>query len=250
MQPLLLTIIVGIFIIGGIFIGSTTRNNDKFLDLSIGIALGVISMLVLLELFPEAYEHIAFQDKWRTHAFIGIVAAIGFLFTNILDKIIPHHHEETHKNKKTAETLHHMHLGHVGILASVAFILHNVIEGMTLYITANESIKAGYLLCVGIGLHNIPMGVVIAGTLRNKKQLFISTILLSVSAFVGGLVMYLINIENELAIGILIALTIGMLLYIVIMELLSKVIHSKNKHINLFGIATGVIIILISIILG
>jgi len=250
MQPLLLTIVVGIFIVGGIFIGSTSIHNDKFLDLSIGIALGVISMLVLMELFPDVYEHIDFQSRWRTHSFIAIVVVIGFLITNILDKIVPHHHTAPHKDKKEAETLHHMHLGHVGILASIAFILHNVIEGMTLYVTASESMKAGYLLCVGISLHNIPMGVVIAGTLRKRKQLIISTILLSLSAFFGGLVMHLLNIQNELAIGILISLTIGMLIYIAIMELLRKVIRSQNKHINLFGIAIGVAIIVISIILG
>ena len=53
---LLLTLLLGIFIIIGAIIVFITKNNDKFIEFSISLACGVILMLITTHLLPEAYE--------------------------------------------------------------------------------------------------------------------------------------------------------------------------------------------------
>jgi Predicted divalent heavy-metal cations transporter len=248
MNPLLLTLLAGLFILGGTFLGFFIKNNKKFINFSIGVALGVIGSLIIFELIPEAYEHLELSSEVRTILMLVIIAAIGFLVMNIMDKFIPHHHHESkHNHKHKDDECHNSHLGHVGILTTVALLLHNIIEGMTLYVTATTSLTTGYLLCVGIGLHNIPLGIIIASTLNSKKQIFISSIFLVLSTFFGGLIMNLLNPIDDFLVGILISLTLGMLIYIAVMELLNQIIHSKEKKISIVGILVGIVILIISV---
>ena len=51
----------------------------------------------------------------------------------------------------------------------------------------------------------------------------------------------------ELLEGITITLTIGMLSYILVMELLPKVIHSKDKKITFSGIGLGVLLLILTL---
>lgn len=249
MNPLLLTLLVGIFILGGVFIGIFIKNNNKIIEFFMGTALGIISSLIVIELIPEALEHLKMSSEIRSVIMMIITATIGFLVMNILDKFVPHHHHEnTHSHKHNNNDCHNSHLGHIGILATVALLLHNIIEGMTLYVTAASSITAGYLLCIGIGLHNIPMGVIIASTLKNKKQIAISSVLLTLSSFIGGLLMSLLNPIGDFIVGIFISLTLGMLVYIVLIELLPQIIYSENKKINILGSIIGITILIFSVL--
>lgn len=251
MNPLLLTLLVGLFIIGGTLIGIYTTKNKNFVEFSIGGAFGVIAALIILELIPEAYEHLNLSSNLRTILMLIITVAIGFLLMNILDTFIPHHdHESKHSHKHKDDTCHNEHLGHVGVLATVSLFLHNLIEGMTLFATATASMNAGYLLCIGIGLHNIPMGIVIANTMNDKKKSLIASLILVLSSFVGGILMSLISPVNEFIIGILISLTIGMMIYLCVMELLSQITHSTNKKVSILGIVLGLILIILSVTLG
>ena len=242
---------VGIFIIIGALIGMYTTHNKKFVEFSIGGAFGVIVALIALELIPEAYNHLGLNTNIKTIILLFAVSAIGFLTMFILDKFIPHHkHESEHKHKHKDDTCHNEHLGHVGVLATLALFLHNIIEGMTLYATAVASIDAGYLLCVGIGLHNIPMGIVIANTMKDKKKAILSAVILVLSSFVGGIIMSLVSPVSEFIIGILISLTVGMMVYLSIMELLNQITHSNNKRSSILGIILGLVLIIVSITLG
>ena len=251
MNPLILTLLVGIFILIGTVIGIYTTNNKKFVDFSIGGAFGVIIALLLLELVPEAYEHLSLSSNFRTILMLVITVAIGFLLMNILDSFIPHHeHESSHEHKHKDDKCHDEHLSHVGVLATAALLLHNFIEGMTLYATATASMSTGYLLCVGIGLHNIPMGIVVANTMKGKKKSYIASILLILASFIGGLIMSVLSPVNEFIIGILISLTIGMMIYLCFIELLNQIMHSTNRKASIIGIIIGLLIIVFSITLG
>ena len=120
---------------------------------------------------------------------------------------------------------------------------------MAVYNITTESLKLGILVALGVGLHNIPMGMIIYSTLKNegKKKKTILILLSSVSTFIGGVLMVSISaLISEFILGILLCLTLGMLLYIVFFELLPHVLHSKNKILSIIGIIIGILIILIS----
>lgn len=51
---------------------------------------------------------------------------------------------------------------------------------------------------------------------------------------------------NDFIVGILISLTLGMIIYIVIFELLTHLIHTENKWLSAAGAVAGIAVILIS----
>jgi len=201
--------------------------------------------LIFLELLPESFE--IFNEKYSSIisiAMILIFYIIGFLILKILDKFIPDHEDDDEAN-----------LIHVGIVSSIAIILHNIIEGMAIYNTFNTSINLGILLSIGVGLHNIPLGMVLSSTfyksLSNKKKSNVIIFLISTSTFVGGLIMCIFNnvFKNEFIIGLLLSITVGMLVYINIIEILPKLIKSKDKKMIITSIIVGILILFVSVFL-
>ncbi len=242
---LVLTLVLGFFIIIGAFLMHIFENKERFLVISLSMAFGVMVSLIFLELLPESFE--IFNEKYSSIisiAMILIFSIIGFLILKILDKFIPDHEDDDEAN-----------LIHVGIVSSIAIILHNIIEGMAIYNTFNTSINLGILLSIGVGLHNIPLGMVLSSTfyksLSNKKKSNVIIFLISTSTFVGGLIMCIFNnvFKNEFIIGLLLSITVGMLVYINIIEILPKLIKSKDKKMIITSIIVGILILFVSVFL-
>ncbi len=252
MIAVLLTLAVGLFILIGSFLGNYLKENKKFIDVAIGLAFGVMVALILLDILPETIQLLMGEAKYIGLIILFIAALIGFLGLRLLDSFIPHHaHEALHHHKHKNDQCHNDHLEHVGILATIAIVIHNIIEGMTLYVTATQDTKAGILLCIAIGLHNIPLGIVISSTLQKKKELLINSTILSLSSFVGGLAMFLLsNLISDMLVGILLSLTLGMMIYITLAELLPQIIFNHDKKDSFLGMALGVVLLLLSIFLG
>lgn len=243
---LVLTLVLGLFIIIGAFLMHIFENKERFLVISLSMAFGVMVSLIFLELLPESFE--IFNEKYSSIisiAMILIFSIIGFLILKILDKFIPDHEDDDEAN-----------LIHVGIVSSIAIILHNIIEGMAIYNTFNTSINLGILLSIGVGLHNIPLGMVLSSTfyksLSNKKKSNVIIFLISTSTFVGGLIMCIFNnvFKNEFIIGLLLSITVGMLVYINIIEILPKLIKSKDKKMIITSIIVGILILFVSVFLN
>lgn len=239
---LLITLVLGLFIVIGAVITFVSKNNNKFVNFSISLAFSVMIMLMFVDLLPEIKEHF-FIDGTLVEKIISIVAIVfGIVLLKILDFFIPEH--DGHEKKE---------LNHISLISSIALILHNIIEGMAVYATVNNSLGSGLLMCLGIGLHNIPLGMVIASTFykatNNKEKTWLLILSVSLSTFLGGLIaMFLNNLfTNPMVFGILLCITLGMLIYISIFELLHKIIEMKDKKIAATGIVTGIILILITI---
>lgn len=252
---LLLTVVVGLFILIGSLFATKFKNNKNFTDFSISLAFGVIISLMLFEIMPHAYEILNSElNIVKTIICIIILVLIGIYILKILDCFVPHHEHELHHNHKHKDDgCHNEHLKHIGMVSAIALIMHNVIEGMSLYLISTTSIMSGLLMCIGVGLHNIPMGLIISSTLSNsdytKKEILNISLIVSLSTFIGGLIMFFVGGVQELVKGILLGITLGMLIYISIFELLHQIYHMKNKKIVVFGIMIGVILPMVSILL-
>lgn len=237
---LLITFLLGLFILLGVFLTKIPKNTKLVEQLSISVALGTMFFLVVCDLIPEIFE--TFSDN---KTLIVIFVILGVSLLKILDIFIPEHdHEHSLSHDCTNENLMH-----IGIVSTIAIVLHNIIEGMAIYSISEESIRIGLLASIGVGLHNIPMGMIISSTLNNEDKIkkYILIVISSISTFIGGIIMALISsIINDFIIGILLCLTLGMLIYIIIFELIPHIMHSKNKLISFIGILIGVLIIVIS----
>lgn len=229
-----ITFLFGLTILLGTIIILLFKRKKKISELSISIAFSVLFCLIFLEVIPHTLEHIDYLS-------MIMYALIGFILLKLLDIFIPDHEHSNHKE----------HVFHIGLMSSIALIIHNFIEGMILYSTLNKNFNLGILLGIGIGLHNIPLGMVIGSTLKdakyNKLKIILISLIISLSTFVGSFVIYLIGDISQYFIGVMFAITLGMLIYIVFFELLEHLKH-QNKNNNITGFIIGAIIICISLI--
>lgn len=240
---LIITLVLGLFILIGASITIFSKNNKKFIDFSLGLAFSVITMLIIVELIPHTYETLI-SSSTNVIAILAIIISVitGVLVLKVLDSAIPHHHGD------------HVHnIEHIGIVTSIALVLHNIIEGMAVYNVVSDHLSVGLLMAVGVGIHNIPLGMVVTSALyktnNSKKKTAIYLLIVSLSTFVGGLIMFFASsLITEIVEGLILAITIGMLSYISVVELLPKIIKTKEKKNTIIGVIIGIIIIFITMI--
>ena len=243
---LFITFLLGFFIIIGVIIAFFLKKQKKVLDFIFAFALSILTMLILVDLLGHTIEHLGIK-----HIYLFILfTCLGLLIFKIIDDFVPEH-EDAKMTKKEEKK----NIVHIGVLATIALIIHNFVEGMAIYLTSANDINLGIMMALGVGLHNIPLGIIITTTLNSDKntgKYLFCIISLFISSFLGGLLLYLLNINtvSDIVIGSLLALTIGMLLYIIIFELYPKVKKTTNKKITIIGLITGVIIALIGMFIG
>lgn len=240
---LITTLLLGLFIVIGALIALLVNKKSKIIEFSIGLAFGVIVALIITDLLPEIFENLGFR-----YIYVFLIGTIlGFGLLKVLDNFIPDHHEHKMSKEEINENL-----VHIGVMTSVALILHNVIEGMAVYSSCLSNAGLGIALTLGIGFHNIPLGMVIASSFyhstKNLKRTIITVLIVSLSTFLGGAVMYLLKLTeiSSMLLGILLSLTLGMLIFIVIDELLPKMSDIRNKKVTFLGVIVGICLLLIS----
>ncbi len=243
---LLITLFLGIFIGIGAFIALFRKKEEKFIDFTIALAFSVILMLLFTDLLKEVSEVLGIYKFWLFILFL----LVGFFLLRILDFFIPDHEE-----KKMTKKEEKSNLAHIGIVSAIALVIHNIIEGMAVYSTSLTSISSGLILSFGVGCHNIPLGMVVAGTLdqnrSGKKKMLPILFVLMLSTFFGGFLLFLLNgnAPHPIFLGILLSLTIGMLIYICTNELFPRIKKSKNKKEIGYGFFVGIILIIFANIL-
>lgn len=234
MKALLLTIITGLFFLLGIFLNKICKSNKNINILSISLSFIILINLIIFDIIPEIKERITF------YTFLFII--LGLVLLKLMDFFVPHHHHE-HKEKNDNIKEHNNHLNHIGFITIMALLLHNVIENMALFNVTISNFKAGILMCLGIGLHNIPLGFQIGSNLKNKGKFNI--FILTISGFIGGIISLLFKDIPESITIYLLSFTLGMLIYLTIFELLKEVVQNiKNKY-TYFGFIIGIILIII-----
>lgn len=235
MINIIITLIAGIFFLIGSVIANKFSKKEELLSFSIGMAFIVLIILLIIDIIPESYELI---NKYKIITMIGgILIGAGILIS--LENIIPHH--DHYKEKKH----HENHLYHIGIMTSLALIIHNTIEGIGIYGVALTSIKSGILYSIGVGMHNIPFGIEITTMLEANKNKWKYIILLTLSTSLGALLIWGLNITiSNFILGCLLSITIGMILYIIFNELLVELKENFNKY-SIIGIIVGIFLMLL-----
>lgn len=243
-MALLVTLIAGLFFLVGALLAYFGKHKKGLVDFSIGLSFIVMMMLLAFDIVPEILELL--EDKGTIFMYVFIV--IGIIMLKLIDLLVPHHdHDEEIKT-------HERHLKHIGIISALALIVHNVIEGIGIYNIANIDFKAGLLMAIGVGMHNIPFGIEITATLqetkKSKKYIFLNIFLLTFSTVLGGLLMMIFKSISDFVLGSLMSLTIGMIIYLVLFELLQELVASKNRKYSFAGIITGLIFMIAVLIIG
>lgn len=240
METLLITFVVGLFFFVGALISLFIKNKKNLISFSLGISFIVMILLVIMDILPECLE------LFTSYKFLGIGGGIllGIGVLMLLDKLVPHHHDHSKHEYE------HEHLTHLGVMTSIAIIIHNIVEGIGIGAIVETSLTTGIIYALGVSLHNIPFGIKITAMLsENKKKMWIYITLLTLSTFVGGLLVFgFKDLLSDFLLGSLLSITIGMIIYIVFFELFTELKESFNKY-SVLGILTGIIIMLLGLVI-
>lgn len=238
---ILLNLIAGLFFLVGVIISLKNKNNKSLINISIASAFVVLIYLLVFDILPECSELLTGDKRYLILA--GIF--IGFTCIFLLEKLIPNHsHYENIDH-------HEKHLTHIGTITSLALILHNMVEGMSIYAITSSDLKSGLLCLFGVGMHNIPFGIEITTLLEkeNKTKKWIYLILLIFSTFIGGLIILLFErYMTDDVLGVLLSISVGMILYLLIFELFTELKENFNKS-SIIGLLIGLIIMIIGLII-
>lgn len=237
---LIICLIVGLMFLIGILITNKIHNKDKLNKISIGLSFIIMLGLIIFDLIPDLLEY---NYKYK-YIIIMIFSILGLLFLKILDLFIPNHHHE-HRDNESNKLEHTHHLEHISKITLFSLILHNIVEGSLIYSMCLNNLKSGILIGLSVLLHNIPLGINIFNSIKIKdNKLLIASLVLS--SFMGGLILFLVNNISNIVFSIITSITLGMLIYITIFELLKEIItYYKDKEIYI-GLGIGLILVIIT----
>ncbi|MDD7409399.1 MAG: ZIP family metal transporter [Anaerovoracaceae bacterium] len=241
-MELLITFAAGLSILIGAAFIRLSKNTEPVENLSMAMALAALLALLFLDLLPDVRET-AEGIGW---AFAIAAVAGGVVLLKLLDHFVPDH-EDNESNHDSENAVH------IGLIAALAVVLHNIVEGMTVYSLSMNSLREGAIFAVGIALHNIPMGMLIESTMELDKPrehvLVLSAVTLS--TLLGGIVMQMVKTHvNEAVTGVLVCAAAGMIIYITFLELLPHVLRTRDVPLNITGALLGFLLVLASSMLG
>ena len=228
----LVTILSGVSFLIGYIITMLMNNNKKLITFSLGFSFIVIFGLIIFDLLPECLELVS--NKFT----ILIFALIGIIILKLLDFFIPDHDHDS--NKKN-------HMEHIGLISFVALFIHNVIESTAIYTTSLTTLSMGIIMAIGVSFHNIPLGMQISSMIKNNKIKFSLMLGLSLSSVIGIILLNIFKITlNNNTLCVLISITLGMLIYIALFELLCEVKENIKKRELQLGLISGIALVVVS----
>lgn len=228
----LVTILSGVSFLIGYIITMLLNNNKKLITFSLGFSFIVIFGLIIFDLLPECLELVS--NKFT----ILIFALIGIIMLKLLDFFIPDHDHDS--NKKD-------HMEHIGLISFVALFIHNVIESTAIYTTSLTTLSMGIIMAIGVSFHNIPLGMQISSMIKNNKIKFSLILGLSLSSVIGIILLNIFKITlNNNILCVLISITLGMLIYIALFELLCEVKENIKKRELQLGLISGIALVVVS----
>ena len=144
------------------------------------------------------------------------------------------------------------YLLNLGYLVAIGIALHDLPEGMAIAVGYEAANKLNIVIALAIGLHNIPEGMAIGIPLKmggmKGRVILLITALASIFTPLGTLIGLILVSFSQNFISILLAAAAGAMLYIVFKDIWPE---AKRRHPNFarLGMALGVfIMILVKII--
>ena len=194
-----------------------TKNKDNIINASLAFASGVMLSVSLFSLFPESINLL--QSKYNNKGIVIVVLLfiiIGVFLASLIDKVF----------KKIDNKLYKL-----GVINALALMIHNIPEGILTFSTTTTNLSLGITLALSTG---------------SKKKAFLYTFISGFSEILGAVITYLFlykYISNSF-IGIILSLTVGIMSYISLNELLPGAIKYNNKKLTGIAFVIGFIFML------
>jgi zinc transporter, ZIP family len=266
--PFALTVLAGLATaLGSALAFFAKRTNMRLLAWSLAFSAGVMIYLSFVEVLPKSSLSLAryfspSAANWLTN--LGFFS--GIILMAIIDALVPkaeNPHElradaDLQRLKSKGDSLpagDYEGLRRMGLFTAITITLHNFPEGIATFLAALEDPITGIALAVAVALHNIPEGVSVSVPIffatGRRRQAFIFSLLSGLAEPLGALVAmaslgWLIPLH---VMGLVFAGVAGIMVYISLDELLPTARQYGRSHEVLAGIASGMAVIALSLLL-
>ncbi len=245
--PFLLTLLAGLStVLGSMIFLSHKFRKKEYIGFFLGISAGVMIYLSFIELLPYSIKNLGFLNA-------NIFFFIGIIFMALLDFFIPHNYLEE-KMCRTENVVDRKLLS-TGFMVTLGLIIHNIPEGVAVFLSSLTDIKLGILLAMAITIHNIPEGIAVAAPIYHAtlskgkaiKYAFIS----GMAEPIGAIIAYFLlkPYLNQSILSYIFALVAGIMIYISFDELLPACFRDDQGHRAILGIVVGMMAVSISLVL-
>ncbi|MFA6549185.1 MAG: zinc transporter ZupT [Candidatus Margulisiibacteriota bacterium] len=234
---ILLSFIAGLSTaIGGLLAFVIKKPTNRFLAISLGFSAGVMIFVSFVELLQTGIASVGFGRACLAFFF-------GMLIMFVIDVLIPHKYmaegEEGVKGKRD--------LSRVGFLIAMGIAIHNLPEGLVIFAGTVHSLQLGITIAIAIALHNIPEGIAVAvpifAATRNRFKAFSW-------AFWSGMiepletllaVVFLMPFLSNVVVGMMLAMVAGIMVFISIDELVPVSQSYGEGHLSILGLVAGMV---------
>ncbi|MFT9057267.1 MAG: zinc transporter ZupT [Ethanoligenens sp.] len=232
--------------VGSLIALFSKRENKRFLSFSLGFAAGVMILVSMADLLPQARAHLVQQMGARgadgfalAFVCIGLVCAFG------IERVLPQADNGLVRGTSASDGT--AALARVGAVTAVAVTLHNFPEGMATFMAGYADIHIGLPVAVSIALHNIPEGIAVSaplyyGTGSRWKAFYLSA-LSGLSEPLGALLAFTVlrPFMSPLLLGVLFAWVAGIMLYLSFAGLIPSAQAGGRTGFAVAGIFAGLI---------
>lgn len=242
---LLLSALAGLSTTIGSLLSLLVRKpGPKFMAISLGFSGGVMILVSFVELLQAGIESIGF-----TPAHIAFFGGMVVMF--IIDQLIPHEYLAEHQHPNAG--IGHERLLKTGLFVALGIGIHNLPEGMVSFVAALKDPSLGIAIAVAIALHNIPEGISIAmpiyAATGSRRKAFLWSFLAGVAEPIGAALaaIVLLPFLNQTVLGYLLAAVAGIMVFISLDELIPVSRSLSEEHISIVGILVGMIVMALSL---
>ena len=233
---LILSLIIAGPLIGSL-IGILKKPTPRLLSAYLGFAAGVMIAISFLELLPEALD-------LSPIIYIIVAFIIGFFGMMVVDDLVPHIHPGLGDKEKPS-------IKRTSFMLIIGIAIHNMPEGLAISTGFTSMEKLGLIIAIGIALHDIPEAIITSAPMYASTKKRLKSFLISFSTVIPTLVALFIGIFvfkfiSDVLLGIIMALTAGVMFYIAGDELVPCAERQHHTHSANAGMALGVITVLLS----
>lgn len=247
MESLLYSFLAGSStVLGALLVMLFGMPGKNLLSAILGFAGGIMLAISFFELMPEALE---------LGNMITVILSflLGAAIMYMLDIYIPHAHVASSNEVEVENSSGYAPLAlasrenmlRAGYLIFLGIALHNLPEGVAIGAGLESSPELGLYIAIAIGLHNIPEGVAVAGPLRfgglTVGKVILLTFLAGLMAPVGAAIGLLFFGISPIFVSAGLAFAAGAMVYIVNDELIPQS-HALNAHISIGGLLAGILL--------
>lgn len=230
-------------VIGAVFAVLKRNFSKKSVAFALGFSAGMMTAVSLTDLLPQAINTIAFEMPGAA----GTVACCcaytaGVLVSRLLDIMLPSAQGAQGEGA----------LMRLGIFSAVALMIHNLPEGMAVFLSTGQNRKLGVRLCAAIALHNIPEGIAIALPIFRASKSRLAALLpaaLSAAAEPLGALLawrFLLPYLNGSTVALMFCGIAGLMTAISFFELLPEAMNISDKNISAAGAVCAAAVVLLN----